>query len=191
MHPAYDINFVYFLPDFPSRVVKFDMVEMHKVKGGGVYIGDPMKMSPSLGIVQAERWYKFYSGKTRQFKTAKCGQFDLYKLLMKKAKKLTEEDMKNLYKTQTLDIPKPNNHCKTVRGRDPWETDWTIELTDKKPLSQKIKNRLSNYIDSNKGKLSIELILELSDLNINDIKYDIKLGYIKAYRLIDGKKKYK
>ena len=25
----------------------------------------------------------------------------------------------------------------------------------------------------------------------NDIKYDIKLGYIKAYKIVDGKKKYK
>ena len=33
------ITFVYFLPDYPSRVVKFDMSEMHKVKGGGIAIG--------------------------------------------------------------------------------------------------------------------------------------------------------
>ena len=191
MHPAYNINFVYFLPDSPSRVVKFNMTEMHKVKGGGVHIGDPMMMSPSLGIVQAERWYKEYTGKAKKFDTAKCGQFALYKILMKKAKPITEDDMKNLYKQQKVDIPKPDNHCKTVRGRDPWDIDWLIERTDKNPLSQKIKNRLSNYIDVNKGKPTIEAILKFTELNINDIKYDIKLGYIKAYRIVNDKKKYK
>ena len=191
MHPAYSTYFVYFLPDLPSQVLKFDMTEMHKVSGGGIYIGDPMKMSPSLAIHQAERWYKEHTGKTKKFDTAKCGQIALYKVLMKKAKQLTEKDMKNLYKTEKVDIPKPNNHCKTVRGRDPWDIDWLIERTDKDPLSQKIKNRLSNYVDVNKGKPTIAAILEFSDLNINDIKYDIKLGYIKAYKIIDGKKKYK
>ena len=42
MHPADDIYFVYFKPDFPSRVLKFSMTDMHKVEQGGVYIGDPM-----------------------------------------------------------------------------------------------------------------------------------------------------
>ena len=191
MHPAYNTYFVYFFPDLPSRVIKFDMTEMHKVKGGGIYIGDPMKMSPSLGIPQAERWYKEHTGKTKKFKTAKCGQIALYKLLSKKAKPLTEEDMKNLYKNHKVDIPKPDNHCKTVRGRDPWDIDWLIERTDKNPLSQKIKNRLSNYVEVNKGKPTIGAILEFSELNINDIKYDIKLGYIKAYRIVNDKKKYK
>jgi hypothetical protein len=79
MHPAYEINFVYFLPDYPSRVVKFPMTEMHKIKGGGIYIGDPIKMAPPLHIHQAERWYEVHTGKKKKFKTAKCGQVDLYK----------------------------------------------------------------------------------------------------------------
>jgi len=174
MHPAYSTHFVYFLPDLPSRVMKFNMTEMHKVKGGGIYIGDPMKMSPSLGIPQAERWYKEYTGKAKKFDTAKCGQFALYKVLMKKAKHITEDDMKNLYKNHKVDIPKPNNYCTTVRGRDPYDTTQILIRTDKVPMSQKNKKRLLSYI----GKPSIQKVLDRGVLTLNDIKYDIKLGYI-------------
>ena len=80
MHPAYDIYFVYFKPDSPSRVVKFAMTDMHKIKQGGIYMGDPMKMSPALGIPQAEKWYEFFTGKKKKFDTPKCGQFALYKV---------------------------------------------------------------------------------------------------------------
>ena len=93
MHPAYDIYFVYFRPDSPSRVVKFAMTDMHKIKQGGIYMGDPMKMSPALGIPQAEHWYQFFTGKKKKFDTPKCGQFELYKLLMKKAIPFTEEEL--------------------------------------------------------------------------------------------------
>lgn len=174
MHPAYDINFVYFLPDYPSRVVKFYMTEMHKIKGGGVWIGDPTIMAPSLGITQAERWYEVHTGKRKKFKTDKCGQLDLYKVLMKKAVPYTEDDMKNIYKTEKVDIPKPNNYCKTVRGRDPYDTSQILTRTDKVPMSQKNKERLKNY----KGKPTIQKVLDKGVLTLNDIKYDIKLGYI-------------
>jgi len=174
MHPAYNTYFVYFFPDLPSRVIKFDMTEMHKIAGGGIYIGDPMKMAPSLGIPQAERWYKEHTGKTKKFKTAKCGQIALYKVLNKKAKTLTEEDMKNLYKNHKVDIPKPNNYCKTVRGRDPYDTTQILKRTDKVPMSQNNKNRLLSY----KGNPSIQKVLDKGVLTLNDIKYDIKLGYI-------------
>ena len=174
MHPAYSTYFVYFLPDLPSQVLKFDMTEMHKVKGGGIYIGDPMKMSPSLAIHQAERWYKEHTGKNKKFKTAKCGQIALYKILSKKAKPLTEKDMKNLYKNHKVDIPKPNNYCKTVRGRDPYDTTQILIRTDKVPMSQNNKDRLLNY----KGRPSIQKVLDKNILTLNDIKYDIKLGYI-------------
>ena len=180
MHPAYNINFVYFLPDSPSRVVKFDMTEMHKVKGGGVYIGDPMKMSPSLGIVQAERWYKEYTGKAKKFDTAKCGQFALYKVLMKKAKPITEDDMKNLYKTKSVDIAKPNTYCKVVSARDPYDTSQLVSRTDKTPMSKKNIERLKQYVF--KGKTpTIQNVLDKGVLTLNDIKYDLKLGYVKKH----------
>ena len=174
MHPAYSINFVYFLPDFPSRVVKFNMTEMHKINGGGIYIGDPMLMSPPLSVERAEHWYKVHTGRKKKFDTPKCGQFDLYKVLMKKAVPYTEEDMKNLYKNHKVDIPKPNNYCKTVRGRDPYDTNQILTRTDKEPMSQKNIQRLKSY----KGKPTIQKVLDKGVLTLNDIKYDIKLGYI-------------
>ncbi len=75
-----------------------------------------MKMSPSLGIHQAERGYEGHTGKKKKFDTPKCGQFDLYKVLMKKAIPFTEEDMKRNYRTQ-VDIHKQNNYCKEDRTR--------------------------------------------------------------------------
>lgn len=174
MHPADDIYFVYFKPDFPSRVLKFSMTDMHKVEQGGVYIGDPMKMSPSLGIHQAERWYEVHTGKKKKFDTPKCGQFDLYKVLMKKAIPFTEEDMKRNYRTQ-VDIPKPNNYCNEVSARDPYDTSQKLIRTDKMPMSAKNKERMKQY---NKIK-TIKDVLNKGVLTLNDIKYDIKLGYIK------------
>ena len=58
-----EVSFVYFLPDSPSRVVKFYMSEMHKVRGGGIAIGDPDIMAPALPIQQAEKWYEIHTGK--------------------------------------------------------------------------------------------------------------------------------
>ena len=87
------ITFVYFLPDYPSRVVKFDMSEMHKVKGGGIAIGDPDVMAPALPVHEAERWYKAHTGKTKKFEDIKTGQKTLYKILMKKAVDMEDEDM--------------------------------------------------------------------------------------------------
>jgi len=150
------------------------MTDMHKIKGGGIYIGDPIKMAPSLSVFQAERWYEAHTGKKKKFKTAKCGQLDLYKLLMKKAVAYTEEDMKNIYKTEKVDIPKPNNYCKTVRGRDPYDTSQILTRTDKVPMSPKNKDRLKHY----EGKPTIQKVLDKGVLTLNDIKYDIKLGYI-------------
>jgi len=150
------------------------MTDMHKVEQGGVYIGDPMKMSPSLGIPQAERWYEVHTGKKKKFDTPKCGQFDLYKILMKKAVPFTEEDMKRNYRTQ-VEIPKPNNYCKEVSARDPYDTSQKLIRTDKMPMSAKNKERMKQY---NKIK-TIKDVLNKGVLTLNDIKYDIKLGYIK------------
>ena len=174
MHPAYDINFVYFRPDSPSRVVKFNMTDMHKVQQGGIYIGDPMKMSPSLGTPQAELWYEVHTGRKKKFDTPKCGQFDLYKILLKKAIPFTEEDMKKSYRTQ-VEIPKPNNYCKEVSARDPYDTSQELLRTDKMPMSAKNKERMKQY---EKIK-TIQDVLDKGILTLNDIKYDIKLGYIK------------
>ena len=82
--------------------------------------------------------------------------------------------MKNLYKNHKVDIPKPNNYCKTVRGRDPYDTTQILIRTDKVPMSQNNKDRLLNY----KGRPSIQKVLDKNILTLNDIKYDIKLGYI-------------
>ena len=174
MHPAYDIYFVYFKPDSPSRVVKFAMTDMHKIKQGGIYMGDPMKMSPALGIPQAEKWYEFFTGKKKKFDTPKCGQFALYKVLMKKAIPFTEEDMKKSYRTQ-VEIPKPNNYCNVVTARDPYDTSQKLTRTDKVPMSAKNKERLKQY----EGIENIQDVLDKGVLNLNDIKYDIKLGYVK------------
>ena len=174
MHPAYDIYFVYFKPDSPSRVVKFAMTDMHKIKQGGIYMGDPMKMSPALGIPQAEKWYEFFTGKKKKFDTPKCGQFALYKVLMKKAVPFTEEDMKKSYRTQ-VEIPKPNNYCNVVTARDPYDTSQKLTRTDKVPMSAKNKERLKQY----EGIENIQDVLDKGVLNLNDIKYDIKLGYVK------------
>jgi len=174
MHPAYDIYFVYFKPDSPSRVVKFAMTDMHKIKQGGIYMGDPMKMSPALGIPQAEKWYEFFTGKKKKFDTPKCGQFALYKVLMKKAVPFTEEDMKKSYRTQ-VEIPKPNNYCNVVTARDPYDTSQKLTRTDKVPMSAKNKERLKQY----EGIKNIQDVLDKGVLNLNDIKYDIKLGYVK------------
>jgi len=174
MHPAYDIYFVYFKPDSPSRVVKFAMTDMHKIKQGGIYMGDPMKMSPALGIPQAEKWYEFFTGRKKKFDTPKCGQFALYKVLMKKAVPFTEEDMKKSYRTQ-VEIPKPNNYCNVVTARDPYDTSQKLTRTDKVPMSAKNKERMKQY----EGIKNIQDVLNKGVLNLNDIKYDIKLGYVK------------
>ena len=174
MHPAYDIYFVYFKPDSPSRVVKFAMTDMHKIKQGGIYMGDPMKMSPALGIPQAEKWYEFFTGRKKKFDTPKCGQFALYKVLMKKAVPFTEEDMKKSYRTQ-VEIPKPNNYCNVVTARDPYDTSQKLTRTDKVPMSAKNKERMKQY----EGIKNIQDVLDKGVLNLNDIKYDIKLGYVK------------
>ena len=73
-----------------------------------------------------------------------------------------------------IDIPKPNNYCKTVRGRDPYDTSQLLTRTDKMPMSQNNKDRLKKY----EGKPTIQEVLDKGILNLNDIKYDIKLGYI-------------
>ena len=169
------VTFVYFLPDNPSRVVKFDMSEMHKVRGGGIAIGDPDIMAPALPIKEAERWYKVHTGKNKTFKDMKTGQKSLYSVLMKKAVDMQEEDMSNKYRqVPKVDIPKPNNYCKTVRGRDPYDTSQILTRTDKMPMSQNNKDRLKKY----EGSPTIQEVLDKGILNLNDIKYDIKLGYI-------------
>tara|TARA_S200002703_G_scaffold151151_1_gene150179 strand:+ start:510 stop:1055 length:546 start_codon:yes stop_codon:yes gene_type:complete len=170
-----EVSFVYFLPDYPSRVVKFYMSEMHKVRGGGIAIGDPDIMAPALPIQQAEKWYEIHTGKKKTFKDVKTGQKTLYNVLMKKAVKMEEEDMSNKYRqVPKIDIPKPNNYCKTVRGRDPYDTSQILTRTDKMPMSQNNKDRLKKY----EGKPTIQDVLDKGILNLNDIKYDIKLGYI-------------
>ena len=93
---------------------------------------------------------------------------------MKKAIPFTEEDMKRNYRTQ-VDIPKPNNYCKEVSARDPYDTSQKLIRTDKMPMSAKNKERMKQY---NKIK-TIKDVLNKGVLTLNDIKYDIKLGYIK------------
>ena len=186
------INFIYFTDETYKRVIKHTMSEMHKLKGGGIFVGDPNVMAPGDTLKQYLKIYNtLVKRKVKSFDSHKEAQIKLYNLGYKKAVCMEDTDMKNIFQTKKVDIPKPNNHCKTVRGRDPWDTDWLIERTDKNPLSQNIKNRLTNYVDVNKGEPTIANILKFTELDINDIKYDIKLGYIKAYKTVDGKKKYK
>ena len=169
------VTFVYFLPDNPSRVVKFDMSEMHKVRGGGIAIGDPDIMAPALPIKEAERWYKVHTGKNKTFKDMKTGQKSLYSVLMKKAVDMQEEDMSNKYRqVPKIDLPKPNNYCKTVRGRDPYDTSQILTRTDKMPMSQNNKDRLKKY----EGSPTIQEVLEKKKKSLNEIKNEIKLGYI-------------
>ena len=187
-----DITFIYFTDDSYKRVIKFGMRNMHKVKGGGVSVGDPKVMAPSSTVDQYVRMYNVHvKNKVKTFDNPKEAQIKLYNIAYKKAVFMEETDMKNIYQTKKVDIPKPNNHCKTARGRDPWDTDWLIELTDLQPMSFKNRERLKSYVWPKNITPTIDMILEMGDLSINDIKYDIKLGYIKAYKMVDGKKQYK
>ena len=174
MHQGYDIHFVYFKPDFPSRVLKFPMTKMHTIQQGGVYIGDPKYMSPSLALSQAERWYEVFTGKKKKFTDPKTAQISLYKLLHKQAIEPEEADLKRNYQTK-VDIPKPNNYCNVVSARDPYDTSQKLTRTDKVPMSAKNKERMKQY----KGVKNIQEVLDKGVLNLNDIKYDIKLGYVK------------
>ena len=82
--------------------------------------------------------------------------------------------MKRSYKTQ-IDIPKPNNYCNEISARDPYDTSQKLTRTDKVPMSSKNKERMKQY----KNIKTIQDVLDKGVLNINDIKYDIKLGYVK------------
>ena len=82
--------------------------------------------------------------------------------------------MKRSYKTQT-DIPKPNNYCNEISARDPYDTSQKLTRTDKVPMSSKNKERMKQY----ENIKTIQDVLDKGVLNINDIKYDIKLGYVK------------
>ena len=187
-----EINFIYFTDETYKRVIRHTMSEMHKLKGGGIFVGDPNVMAPGDTLKQYLKIYNtLVKRKVKSFDSHKEAQIKLYNLGYKKAVCMEDTDMKNIFQTKKIDIPKPNNHCKTVRGRDPWDTDWLIELTDLQPMSLKNQERLKSYVWPKNITPTIDMILEASDLSINDIKYDIKLGYIKAYKMVDGKKQYK
>jgi len=95
-------------------------------------------------------------------------------LLIEKAIEPEESDMRRSYQTK-VDIPKPNNYCNVVTARDPYDTSQKLKRTDKVPMSAKNKERMEQYI----GIKTIQDVLDKGVLNLNDIKYDIKLGYVK------------
>jgi len=164
-------------PDY-SRVVKVDMTELHKIVQGHPRIGDPAFMSAKNCISPEskaiEAYNTFAKRKIKTFKNLKDCQTKLWNLFYKRAIKPEDIDMKRSYKTQT-DIPKPNNYCNEISARDPYDTSQKLTRTDKVPMSSKNKERMKQY----ENIKTIQDVLDKGVLNINDIKYDIKLGYVK------------
>tara|TARA_R100000742_G_C4272174_1_gene91284 strand:+ start:668 stop:1213 length:546 start_codon:yes stop_codon:yes gene_type:complete len=172
------IEFLCFTAPEYSRVVKVEMQDLHKIEQGYQRIGDPVFMSSKNTITPItkalEVYNKFSKRKLKEFKNEKDSQVKLWNLLYKLAIKPEEMDLKRSYQT-TKEITKPNNYCNEVSARDPYDTSQEIRRTDKMPMSTKNKERMKQY---NKIK-TIQDVLDQGILEINDIKYDIKLGYIK------------
>lgn len=173
-----EIEFLIFTaPDF-RRVVKIRMQDSYKILGGYHRIGDPKFMSHLSSIRPLEKAlevYNYYSRtKLKEFKDDKDAQVKLWNLFYKKAIEPEDIDMLPKYRTK-VDIPKPNNFCKEVSARDPYDTSQKLTRTDKMPLSSKNKERMKQY----ENIKTIQDVLDKGVLNINDIKYDIKLGYVK------------
>ena len=164
-------------PDY-SRVVKVSMTELHKIVQGYQRIGDPEFMSDKNCILPESKaldvYNKFAKSKIKSFKNSKDCQVKLWNLFYKRAVKPKDIDMKRNYKTQ-VEIPKPNNYCNEVSARDPYDTSQKLTRTNKVPMSSKNKERMKQY----KNIKTIQDVLDKGVLNINDIKYDIKLGYVK------------
>ena len=164
-------------PDY-SRVVKVSMTELHKIVQGYQRIGDPEFMSDKNCILPESKaldvYNKFAKSKIKSFKNSKDCQVKLWNLFYKRAVKPKDIDMKRSYKTQ-VEIPKPNNYCNEVSARDPYDTSQKLTRTNKVPMSSKNKERMKQY----ENIKTIQDVLDKGVLNINDIKYDIKLGYVK------------
>jgi len=164
-------------PDY-SRVVKVSMTELHKIVQGYQRIGDPEFMSDKNCILPESKaldvYNKFAKSKIKSFKNSKDCQVKLWNLFYKRAVKPKDIDMKRSYKTQ-VEILKPNNYCNEVSARDPYDTSQKLTRTNKVPMSSKNKERMKQY----ENIKTIQDVLDKGVLNINDIKYDIKLGYVK------------
>ena len=170
-----DIEFICFTAPEYSRAVKVYMSQLHTIKQGYPSLGDPVRMAPSIPVKQAVEIYnKFAKRKVKSFVDAKEAQQRLWNVLYKVAVKPEEQDMKRQYQTN-VDIPKPNNYCNVVSARDPYDTSQKLKRTDKVPMSAKNKERMKQYEDIK----TIQDVLNKGILNLNDIKYDIKLGYVK------------
>lgn len=173
-------NEYYFLclttPDY-QRVVKVKMKDLNKVVNCP-RIGDPDIFSEMNSIPKEDAAVDIYNlhakRKVKKFRDRKDSQRKLWKLLIEKAVEPEESDMRRSYQTK-VDIPKPNNYCNVVTARDPYDTSQKLKRTDKVPMSAKNKERMEQYI----GIKTIQDVLDKGVLNLNDIKYDIKLGYVK------------
>jgi len=170
-----DIEFICFTtPDY-SRVVKVYMSQLHTIRQGFPSVGDPVRMAPSIPVKKAVELYNLHAKrKVKSFTDAKEAQQKLWNVLNKIAVQPEEQDMKRQYQT-TIDIPKPNNYCNVVSARDPYDTSQKLKRTDKVPMSAKNKERMKQY----ENIKTIQDVLDKGVLNLNDIKYDIKLGYVK------------
>ena len=172
------IEFLCFTAPEYSRVVKTEMHNLHTIQQGYQRIGDPAFMSSKNTIIPItkalEVYNKFSKRKLKEFKNEKDSQIKLWNLLYSLAIKPEEIDLKRSYQTNK-EIPKPNNYCKEVSARDPYDTSQKLLRTDKVPMSAKNKERMKQY---EKIK-TIQDVLDKGILTLNDIKYDIKLGYIK------------
>ena len=164
-------------PDY-SRVVKVHMKELHKIVQGYPRIGDPAFMSEQNCVTPESKalevYNRFANRKLKSFKNLKDCQIKLWNLFTKMAIKPEEMDMKRNYQT-SVEIRKPNNYCNVVTARDPYDTSQKLTRTDKVPMSAKNKERMKQY----EGIKNIQDVLDKGVLNLNDIKYDIKLGYVK------------
>ena len=169
-----DIEFICFTtPDY-SRVVKVQMSQLHTIRQGYPSLGDPVRMAPSIPVRRAVELYNLHvKRKVKSFTDAKEAQQKLWNVLYKKAVKPEEQDLKRQYKT-VKDIPKPNTYCKVVSPRDPYDTSQKLTRTDKMPMATKNIERMKEYENIE----TIQDVLDKGVLSINDIKYDIKLGYV-------------
>ena len=165
-------------PDY-QRVVKVDMSKLNDIKNCP-RIGDPDLFSELHTIPKPDAAVEIYNlhanKKVTHFKNRKDSQRKLWSVLINKAVEPEEIDMSRskVFKFDNTK-PKPDPLCKVISARDPYDTSQKLTRTDKVPMATKNKERMVQY----EGVETIQDVLDKGVLDIRDIKYDIKLGYVK------------
>jgi|TARA_R110002020_G_scaffold202084_7_gene405090 hypothetical protein len=175
-----NINFLCFTNEEKTRVIKVKMSELHKVINYYGCFGDPDFMSPLADVLREDKAVKIYNlyskKKIKGFKNKKETQIKLWNLLSKHISKLEDQDLKMKYR-KPIDLPisKPNTYCKVASPRDPFDTNQKIMRTKKVPIATKNIERMKHYEDVK----TVQDVLDKGVLTDRNIKYDIKLGYVK------------